>query len=260
MARCWGVARGAPKGDTTMTQNKDLKRLVRARMKKTGEAYTTARAQITRKSKSKTATAAASARAALPTPKPNPKDYAELAGMSDAVIKERTGCGWERWVKSLDQFGAEQMTHTQIARFVHEKWKVDGWWSQTVTVGYERIKGLRAVGQRRDGSYEAGKSRTYNVPVARLYDAWADGGVRKKWLDAPGVRVRTATPTRSIRLGWPDNGIVAVGFESKGPAKSVVSLAHMKLPDRAASDRFKKYWSERLDALGDVLGNIEAGL
>ena len=32
-----------------MTQNKDLKRLVRARMKKTGEAYTAARAQIMKK-------------------------------------------------------------------------------------------------------------------------------------------------------------------------------------------------------------------
>ena len=237
-----------------MTQNKDLKRLVRARMKKTGEAYTTARAQITRKSKSKTATAAASARAALPTPKPNPKDYAELAGMSDAVIKERTGCGWERWVKSLDQFGAEQMTHTQIARMIHEKWKVDGWWSQSVTVGYERIKGLRAKGQRRDGSYEAGKSRTYNVPVATLFDAWHDAGTRKRWLDEP-VKVRTATAPKTMRLGWSDGSIIAVGFMPKGKDKSSVSLAHTKLPDRESADRFRKYWTERLDALSDVLAN-----
>src|SRR5687767_2968063 len=253
MARCWGVARGAPKGDTTMTQNKDLKRLVRARMKKTGEAYTTARAQITRKSKSKTATAAASARAALPTPKPNPKDYAELAGMSDAVIKERTGCGWERWVKSLDQFGAEQMTHTQIARMIHEKWKVDGWWSQSVTVGYERIKGLRAKGQRRDGSYEAGKSRTYSVPLETLFDSWANPSLRRRWLTGATVKVRTATPHKSMRLGWPDGSIVAVGFMAKGASKSAVALAHTKLPDREAAARFKQFWSERLDALGELL-------
>ncbi len=75
-----------------MTQNKDLKRLVRARMKKTGEAYTTARAQVTRKPKAKTRAAAASVPAALPVAKANPKDYAELAGMSDAMIKQKTGC------------------------------------------------------------------------------------------------------------------------------------------------------------------------
>jgi hypothetical protein len=225
-----------------MTQHKDFKRLVRARMQKTGESYTAARANILKKSQ-----------AALKLVAKPSLDYAALAGVKDRLIEEKTGCNWERWTKALDQWGAEKMTHTQIARLVHEKWKIDGWWSQTVTVGYERIKGLRAIGQRRDGSYEAGKSRTYNVPVSRLYDAWADGGLRKKWLDTPGVRVRTATPTKSIRLGWPDDGIVAVGFESKGPTKSVVSLAHMKLPDRAASDRLKKYWSERLDALGGVL-------
>ena len=37
-----------------MPRNKDLKRLVRARMKKTGEAYTSARAQILKKPKSRT--------------------------------------------------------------------------------------------------------------------------------------------------------------------------------------------------------------
>src|SRR6185369_17849812 len=134
-----------------MTRNKDLKRLVRARMKKTGEAYTSARAQITRKSSST----------------PNPKiDYAKLAGMSDAVIKERTGCTWERWVKALDNKGADKMSHRDIATLVSEKYKVPSWWTQTVTVGYERIKGLRARGQRRDGSYETSKSRTFDVPVA----------------------------------------------------------------------------------------------
>src|SRR5687768_11971471 len=253
MARCWGVARGAPKGDTTMTQNKDLKRLVRARMKKTGEAYTTARAQITRKSKSKTATAAASAPAALPTPKPNPKDYAELAGMSDAVIKERTGCGWERWVKSLDYHGAADMPHRDIAALVHEKYKVGDWWGQAVAVGYERIKGLRAKGQRRDGSYEASKSRTFNVPVSVLFDAWAEAATRKRWLEKNDIKVRTATKPKTMRLGWSDGTIVAVGFTAKGKDKSSVAIQHTKLPDREAADRLKEYWTDRFEALGELL-------
>jgi hypothetical protein len=154
----------------TMTKNKDLKRLVRARMKKTGESYTSARAQITRKSKTQDPPKA--------RPSPNPKDYATLAGMSDAVIREKTGCTWQKWVKSLDYYGAEKMSHRDIAALVSEKYKVADWWTQTVTVGYERIKGLRAKGQRRDGTYEASKSRTFNVPVDTLFDAWADPGTR----------------------------------------------------------------------------------
>ncbi len=232
-----------------MTRNKDLKRLVRARMKKTGESYTSARAQITRKSKAKTPSAAAIA----PVASANPKDYARLAGMSDTVIKERTGCTWERWVKSLDYYGAEQMSHRDIAALVSGKYKVPSWWTQTVTVGYERIKGLRARGQRRDGTYEASKSRTFNVPVTTLFDAWKDATVRKRWLGDATAKVRTATAPKSMRLGWSDGTIVAVGFISKGRTKSSVAVQHTKLPDRQTADRLKKYWSERFDALREVL-------
>ena len=235
-----------------MTRNKDLKRLVRARMKKTGESYTSARAQITRKSKAKTASAPAIA----PVASTNPKDYAQLAGMSDAVIKEKTGCTWERWVKSLDYYGAEQMSHRDIAALVSAKYKVPSWWTQTVTVGYERIKGLRARGQRRDGTYEASKSRTFNVPVTTLFDAWKDSTIRKRWLGDATAKVRTTTAPKSMRLGWSDGTIVAVGFISKGRTKSSVAVQHTKLPDRQTADRLKKYWSDQFDTLNEVLAEL----
>ena len=56
-----------------MPRDKDLKRLVRARMKKTGEAYTAARAQVLRKSP----------KPATPSP-----EYAKLAGMADDARRE----------------------------------------------------------------------------------------------------------------------------------------------------------------------------
>jgi hypothetical protein len=169
------------------------------------------------------------------------------------VIKAKTGCTWERWVRTLDQFGAREMPHREIATLVSTTFKVPDWWTQMVTVGYERIVGLRARGQRRDGSYEANKSRTYNVPVARLYDAWADADTRSRWLNGAAVTIRTATPHKSMRLGLSDGGIIAVGFMPKGKGKSAVALAHTKLPDRATADRLKAYWGERLDDLGKVL-------
>jgi hypothetical protein len=65
--------------------------------------------------------------------------------------------------------------------------------------------------------------------------------------------VRTSTAPKSIRLQWPDGSIVVVGFLAKGKAKSAVSLAHTKLGDRSASDKAKKYWTDRLDALTKLL-------
>lgn len=241
------MTRGAPRGEMTMTQNKDLKRLVRARMKKTGESYTSARAQITRKPKVKTP-AEAGAR-----PQVSPADYAKLAGKSDAVIKERTGCTWEKWVKSLDYHGADKMSHREIAEMVRAKWKVGDWWCQTVAVGYERIKGLRAIGQRRDGTYEASKSRTFNVPVDELFDAWADASIRKRWLGDAKVKIRTATKPKSLRMDWNGNAIVAIGFTPKGAAKSSVAVQHPKLPDRETAASLRQYWSDRLESLAGVL-------
>ena len=225
-----------------MPRQKDLKRLVRARMRKTGEAYTAARAQVIRKSKST-------------SKPPATDDYGKLAGMSDAVVTEKTGCGWERWVRALDASGAAEMSHRDVVALVHKKHKIGPWWSQMVVVGYERIKGLRARGQRRDGQYEATKSRTYNVPVATLYAAWADSRTRRGWL-TEAVKVRKTTAPKSMRLDWPGGAIVAVGFFAKGAKKSNVAISHGKVPTREDAARIKAEWGERFDALKRALAEL----
>jgi len=69
------------------------------------------------------------------------------------------------------------------------------------------------------------------------------------------VKVRTATSPKSMRLGWSDGGIIAVGFAAKGKSKSSVAVQHEKLPDRDTAEHLKQYWSDRLDALGEVLSD-----
>ncbi len=227
-----------------MPANKDFKRLVRGRMRKTGEAYTTARAHLLQQ---KARITTSSSRA------PAPPNYARMAGRSDAILKERTGCTWERWVKALDRAKAYTWSHRDIAKHVQEKYRIPGWWAQTVTVGYERIKGLRAVGQRRDGSFEANKSKTFAVPLERLYRAFSDKRTRQRWLPGVNLTVRTATRGKSMRITWPDQTSLVVGFDRTGTGKSQVALQHGKLPDQESANRMKQYWAERLGALEDVL-------
>jgi uncharacterized protein YndB with AHSA1/START domain len=216
-----------------MPKQKDLKRLIRSRMKKTGEAYTAARHQVLKKSE--------------PTTR-----YAELAGMSDASVAKRTGRTWAQWVRRLDAAKASEKTHREIAGYVSSLGTPD-WWSQMVTVGYERIRGLRDRGQRRGGGYEATKSRTFAVPVERLFEAFVNARLRRRWL-APKVTVRHATPLKYMRMAWDDGTPVQVGFTSKGAAKSAVAIQHQKLPDRSTADAMKRIWSEHFDRLGDLLG------
>ena len=232
-----------------MTIDKDRKRIVRARMQKTGESYTAARAQIFSLNKiSKKPAADALAVVAAPA-----IDYAALAGMSDDKVSAKTGRTWQEWTRVLDAEGAAKMPHREIAVLVGEKYRAGDWWSQTVTVGYERIKGLRDRGQRRDGAYEAGKTKTFNVPVKTLFDAWASDTARRRWLKGVKTTLRTATSPKTVRLQWPDKTIVVIGFIAKGDAKSVVSVVHTKLPDKAASDAIKKEWTTHLDELTTFL-------
>jgi hypothetical protein len=215
-----------------MPKNKDLKRLTRSRMKKTGESYTAARAELVKKSK---------------------QNLAERAGTSDRVVTEKTGRTWEEWARLLDARGARSMTHGDIARFLNEEHGVPGWWSQTVTVGYERIRGLRDIGQRRSGEYEAGKSKTFPVPLPRLFRAFTDAGTREEWI--PGVKwsVRTTIADKSIRLTWADGTSVELYFVPKGPAKTLVAVQHRKLRTKAQVAKAKKYWGERLAELATIL-------
>ncbi len=214
-----------------MPRQKDLKRLVRTRMKKTGESYTAARAQLIRKSE------------------PARANYAERAGMSDASVAKRTGRSWEQWVGVRDRSGAAEKPHREIAKSVSSL-GTPSWWSQMVTVGYERIRGLRDRGQRRGGAYEASKSRTFPVDV--LFGAVANPRRRRRWLPVK-VTVRSATPHKRMRVAWDDGTIVVFEFMAKGSEKSTVAIGHLKLPDKAAAEAMKKAWSGYFDRLGQVL-------
>ena len=229
-----------------MPTDKDFKRLVRTRMRKTGEAYTTARAHLLRHRPQRPAPAVAS----RPAPAPN---YEQLAGMKDATIKAKTGCNWERWVFVLDHAGAQDWSHRAIAEHVHQHYKTPMWWTQAVTVGYERIKGLRSVGQRRNGEYEAGKSKTLGAPASRVYRAFRDARTRRRWLGDVALTVRTAIPNKSMRITWPDGTNVEWYFVPKGAAKCQVAVQHGKLPDRETADRLKTWWGERLGDLSRLL-------
>jgi uncharacterized protein YndB with AHSA1/START domain len=220
-----------------MPIQKDLKRLVRARMQKTGESYTGARLQLLKK-------------AEPPKIAIVPPDYAGLAGMSDESVEKNTGRNWEAWVRLLDAAGAAEKPHGEIAAYVASL-GTPSWWTQMVTVGYERIRGLRARGQQRDGGYQATKSRTFNVPLERLYRAFADARTRRRWLGVK-ITVKSATPEKRMRILWDDGTQVQIGFLAKSSSKSTVAIQHEKLPDRVAAEGMKKAWGEHFDRLAEL--------
>ena len=217
-----------------MTTQKSFKRLVRSRMKKTGESYTAARAALLTAEEPKTTEGPAFT-------------------VSEEAIRRRTGRGWEEWLDLLDGWGAAERPHPEIARWLRDEQGVDGWGSQAITVSYERARGLRAVGENADG-FSITASKTVAVPVERLYDAFVDESQRERWLPGAELRERTATKPRGVRYDWGDGRTrVVVGFEARGQAKSTVGLAHERLADADEAERMKAYWRERVTALKELL-------
>jgi hypothetical protein len=185
---------------------------------------------------------------------PSDARLAELAGMSDDVVRARTGRGWKQWVRELDAIGALSMPHRDIARRLHESYGVSGWWSQMVTVAYERIRGRREIGQRlHSRTFDANKSRTFPVPVSRLYRAFAHKTTRERWLPGVPLRIRTSIRDKSMRVTWPDGTSVHVYFVAKGARKSQLAVQHVGLAERQDVASCKAYWAERLEALAGVL-------
>jgi uncharacterized protein YndB with AHSA1/START domain len=217
-----------------MTKQRSFKRLVRARMEKTGESYTTARIVLLSADGSTT-----TERPALP--------------MSDEAIRRRTERGWEEWFDLLDEWGAADRTHTEIARWVAKEQHIKGWDAQAVTVGYERASGRRAAGEHADG-FRISVSKTAAVPVDRLYDAFIDESTRERWLPKGGLRVRTATKPKSARFTWEEGETrVNVFFTPKDERKSTVAIQHERLDDAQEAERMRSFWRGRVAILKEVV-------
>ena len=105
-----------------MTAQRSFKRLVRSRMEKTGESYTTARLRLLQGGD-------------------EPQQPTVLAA-PDETIRERTGRGWEEWFDLLDEAGAADMTHRETARWLADREGLHplAWNVQAVVGGYDKAR------------------------------------------------------------------------------------------------------------------------
>lgn len=108
-------------------------------------------------------------------------DEIRYSGVSDTAVRSATGKGWHEWFALLDEAGAQNWKHPQIARYLAGEQGAPDWWAQSITVGYEQARGLRAPGQMVDG-FAAGASRTLTAPPEVVYAAWVDEDRRSQWL------------------------------------------------------------------------------
>jgi hypothetical protein len=242
-----------------MPTKKIFKQRVRTRMTKTGESYTAARHQLLRKviePEPPQPEATAPEAAAPETPAANvavegiPDDALLVA---DEAMLRATGKRHAEWFALLDAWGATDHSHTEIARWLAESQGTPGWWTQNITVAYERARGMRARHQMRDG-FSVSATRTVAAAPEAALAAFTSVSVRDRWLPGAPLRPRPTRAALTVRFDWSDPpSRVVVTLVPKGVDKVVIGVAHEQLPDAESGERLKTAWRGWLGALKSVL-------
>jgi uncharacterized protein YndB with AHSA1/START domain len=227
-----------------VTQQKSLKRRVRARMAKTGERYTSARRQVLAK-----ATTDGPAATPLTLATPEQVEPAPTNSTSDEAVRKATGRSHAEWFELLDAWGATAHTHTEIAEWLSSAHGAPSWWRQSITVDYERARGMRGRHQMADG-FRVSVSRTVTVPPDRALAAFVDDATLRRWLPGAPMEPRPTRAKLTARFDWSDPASrVVVNIAPKGTDRSIVAVTHERIPDAAVAERLKAGWRDRLGHL-----------
>lgn len=262
-----------------MTRARALKQVIRARAAKTGERYTTARRHVI--DQLATIAAGSSRRPAEPA-EPGPRRASQISlkeaptpaiaptkgSVTDEKAREKTGHGLDHWFALLDRFGGVEKGHSALARHLYDEHGVPGWYSQGITVAYERARGARALNQRMSGDYEISVTKTVDGDTRGVVRAFTDPRRRARWLPAAdaelGAALIAALKAKASKgfVVRPDGmgryrykwGTTTVQFYliPKGNGRTSVVVTHLKLRDAAAVERSRPQWRVALGALARV--------
>lgn len=215
-----------------MTTDKARKRATRDRMTRTGERYAAARRHTATK---------------LPP-------RVEEPGMTDASIRTGSGKTWDEWFRILDDWGGTERTHRDIARWLRDERGVPGWWAQTVTVGYERARGMRARHETTSG-FQVSVQKTIAASADQIGRAFMQTRRRNRWLDVGTLSARTTKPGRSVAdFDAVDGSRVTIYLVPRSKDRTAAQVVQTKMASTAKVATQRAFWRARLQALAEVLG------
>lgn len=171
--------------------------------------------------------------------------------VSDSSIQAATGRTWNELCDVIDARPAGIEGHTAIAAWVHENLDVDHWWSQGVTVGWERITGRRVPGQMADGSFSVSKSRTVDIDAGLLRAQLIDDAGRHQLFDGHDTVLRSKPTSKSLRVAI-GPGVALFDVQARPDGRSKVVVSHEKLPSAEDGIEWKAYWTDWLVGLDSM--------
>lgn len=223
-----------------MTRQETFKRRIRERMTKTGERYGAARRALLRPH--------------ADGDKTRRRQWVAEPQHPDEVIAANTGHGWDDWVDLIDAGPGRQAGHTAIASWVRDDNGVPGWWAQGVTVGYERITGLRLPGQMPNGSFTVSKSRVVRLDRDALRQLLLDD--RDSLFPGFETVLRSKESAKSLRFAFARDGealgTVMFSLDVAPTDRVRITVTHEKLESVDDGEQWKEFWGEWLATVEEV--------
>ncbi len=224
-----------------MTKQEHFKQRIRARMTKTGERYGAARRTLIDQS-------------AVNGDGNGERVWVTEPEFTDEVIAAQTGRSWTEWCDLIEAWPGHVAGHAAVAAHVHAAYGLDHWWSQGVTVSWERITGRRVVNQRSDGTFEASKTRTVTVDHDALRAALFDDAERVELFPGFETEMRSKPTTKVPRVAFPD-GVVLFTLTPLDDGRVRINVAHGQLESPGAVEHWKAYWSAWLEAVDESVSD-----
>lgn len=169
--------------------------------------------------------------------------------ISDKTIEKATGASWQTWFDRLENLGARDLSHKEIATALVAAFQVTSWWAQSLTVRYEQTIGRRKVGQNNKGEFSISVSKTVPRTMNEAFHWWLT--IVQARTDFNGVEIISSSTTetekwRNYRAALKDGSRVVVGIYAKTPTKAGMGLQHEKLATAESAEIWRTYWKSLL--------------
>ncbi len=209
-------------------------------------------------------------------------DYKQkFSGVSGEAVERATGRDWDEWLAFLDGLGARSMNHKEIVALIAGPGELsNGWWQQSVAVGYEQARGLRVIGQTSGAGFQIGVQKTLPVSVDKAWSLLVEGQGRDAWLGKTGPmkfrkgetytapdgrwgEVRSAVAGQRIRVTWcspelEQPSTLQVYLLPSGENTSV-RFHQERLSNMDERERMRTHWRETLERLLALTRQPEPG-
>ncbi|MGB1204072.1 MAG: SRPBCC domain-containing protein [Chitinophagales bacterium] len=182
------------------------------------------------------------------------------------TIIEKTGHTLEEWYVLIDEFDGTTKGYKAIVAFLQKQHQLTIWWSQTIAIAYEYMKGIRVANQTEKG-FSFSIRRSVSLPIEKAYFYFTNAHHLSQWLspyldiefkvggrfnfdDIAEITFVKITPNKLIKLELKIlvEGAISkldIDFLSK-KQKTTLKITHTQLRSQNEVEEYKAYWESLL--------------